>query len=275
MTEMVNGDGQNLSSFAPAPVNTPSSTPPASAEERTFRQSEVNDLVGRARNEAVERYKRESSMASHQGHPNQQPNYGVPNQGYNPGYQPGYNPGYQPPQQAPQPQYNGMSENEYRRIAAEEARRSRNEWLDQSRVQQQEQDAQRIASEFFTKIQAGKSAIPDFDKVMGDLDLGSIPYHVQLANMVDNTAEVMFELAQNPAKIGQLQSLIDIDVRAGRQPRLALTEMKRLSQSIKDNASAKKFQAPNNPLGQLPPSNAGTGNQGALTVRDYKSKYRV
>lgn len=258
MTEMVNGEAQSSSNFAPAPVSTPSSTPPASSEsERTFRQSEVNDLVGRAKSEAVERYKREASIASHQ---HQQPQQQ---------YQPPYQQQYQPPQ----PQIN--SEDQVRRLAAEEAQRLREQWITESRTQAQEQDAQRIASEFFTKIEAGKSSLQDFDKVMGDVDLRSIPYHVQLANMVDNTAEVMYELAKNPSKIGQLQSLIDIDIRAGRQPKLAFAEMKRLSESIKANASGAKFQSPNEPLSQLRPSNAGTGNQGALSVGDYKRKYRV
>lgn len=258
MTEMVNnGEGQSSSNFAPAPVSTPSSTPAPAApteSERTFRQSEVNDLVGRAKAEAVERFKREASMASHQPSPSQQQQYQPPQQQQ-----------YQPP----------VSEERVRNLAAEETQRLREQWTQESRVQAQEQDAQRIASEFFTKLEAGKSNLQDFDKVMGDVDLRSIPYHVQLANMVDNTAEVMYELAKNPSKIGQLQSLIDIDVRAGRHPKLALAEMKRLSQSIKDNAQASKFQSPNEPLRQLPTSNAGTGKQGALTVGDYRKKYRV
>jgi hypothetical protein len=265
MTEMVHGEGQN-SNFAPAPVNTPSSTPSAPAEsERTFRQSEVNDLVGRAKSEAIERYKRETSMQSHSTHqvytpPQQQQPYQPPQQGYQPPYQP------QPP---------SMSQDEIRRLAAEEANRAREKWTEDSQRNAQEQQAQQIASEFFTKIEAGKANLQDFDKVMGDVDLRTIPYHVQLANMVDNTAEVMYELAKNPSKIGAIQNLIDIDLRAGRQPKLALAEMKRLSESIKTNQQGSKFQSPNEPLSQLRPSNAGTGNQGALSVRDYKAKYRV
>lgn len=262
MTEMVNGEAQGSSNFAPAPVNAPSSTPPASAEStRTFSQSDVNDLVGRAKSEAVERYKRDSSMASHNNSQGQQP-YQPPYQGYQ-----------QPPYQPPQPQ--GMSMDEVKRVAAEEAHRAREQWTQDSQRNAQEQQAQAIASEFFTKIEAGKANLQDFDKVMGDVDLRTIPYHVQLANMVDNTAEVMYELAKNPSKIGSIQNLIDIDLRAGRQPKLALAEMKRLSESIKTNQQGSKFQSPNEPLSQLRPSNAGTGNQGALSVGDYKRKYKV
>jgi hypothetical protein len=267
---MENGEGsQNFSSSnaGAAPVNTPSSTPPAS-EERTFRQSEVNDIIGKARAEAVDRYKRETSMPSHN------PNYG---------YQPQQQPQNQPPQQGYgqqqpyQPQQRQLSEDDVKRMAAEESRRSREEWIQDQRRNAEEQNAQRIASEFFTKVGAGDGGMKEFEKTVADsgIDLRTIPYHVQLANMVDNTREVMVELLKNPTKVGSIQSLIDIDLRAGRQPNLALAEIKKLSESIKSNQSAGKFQSPNEPLSQLRPSNAGTGNQGALTVGDYKRKYRV
>lgn len=263
-----NGDGQGSANFAPAPVQ-PSSAPsqaPAENRERTFSQSEVNDLVGRARHEAVERHRRETAMSSHQ-----QPQY--PQQGQIPAYQPQY----QPPAPVQQPQYNGMSEQEFRRIAAEEAQRSRTEQVEETRRQGEEQNAQRIANEFFTKVAAGEGGVQAFDKLVSDsgVDLRTIPFHVQLANMVDNTRDVMVELLKSPAKIGQLQGLIDIDLRAGRQPRLALAEMKKLSDSIKSNGQAANFKAPNEPLSQMRPSNAGTGNQGALSASDYRRKYRV
>lgn len=252
MTE--NGDGQSSSNFAPMPVTTSSTPSQAPVEsERTFKQSEVNEIAARRATEAVDRYRRESSMASHQQNQQVQPQYNAP----------------------VQPQYNGMSEQEFRRVAAEEAQKARDNWIQESNRTSQEQEAQKIASEFFTKIEAGKSNLPDFDKVMADIDLRSIPYHVTLANMVDNTADVMYELAKNPSKIGAIENLINIDIRAGRQPKLALSEIKRLSQSIKDNQQAAKFKSPNEPLSQMRPSNAGTDNRGALSVSDYKRKYRV
>jgi len=263
MTEMVQGEGAG-SNFAPAPVTT-SPAPSSDSTERTFKQSEVNDLIGRAKSEAIERFKRESSVASHTNPPQQQ-QYAPPAQ---------QQPTHTPPQQ-PLP-YNGMSEQEYRRIASEEAQRSRSEWEQEQQRQAQEQNAQRIASEFFTKVGAGDGGMKAFETKLqsAGIDLRAIPYHVQLANMVDNTKEVMEDLLDNPMKIGQLQNLIDIDLRAGRQPNLAMAEMKKLSQSIKDNAAGSRYRAPNEPLSQLRPSNAGTDNKGALTTADYKKRYKV
>lgn len=265
MSDMVNGEGQSFqNSTATAPVSTPTQAPSSapSESERTFRQSEVNDLVGRAKSEAIERYKRESSMASHNTPPQQQ-SYQAPQQQ-----------SYQQPPYQPQP---GMTEEQVRRITADEATRSRNEWIQEQRRTAEEQNAQRIASEFFTKVGAGEGGIKEFEKLVSDsgVDLGAIPYHVQLANRVDNTREVMVELMKNPTKIGAIQNLIDIDLRAGRHPTLAMAEITRLSESIKANQKGAKYQAPNDPLSQLRPSNAGAGNNGPLSVGDYKRKYRV
>jgi hypothetical protein len=260
MTE-INGDSQSSSNFAPV---TSSPVPQAPIEERTFKQSDVNELIGRAKHEAVERYKRDNSMSARaESQPQSQQN------------------AYQQPQYAPPPlqqqQYQGMSEQEYRRIAAEEAQRSRQEWVEESARRSEEQNAQQTVSEFFTKVGAGEGGIQNFEKQCAEagVDLRSIPFHVQLSNMVENTREVILDLITNPVKIGQIQNLIDIDLRAGRKPNLALAEIKRLSASIKNNAKAANFKSPNEPLSQMRPSNAGTGNQGALTVSDYRSKYRV
>lgn len=244
MTEMVNGESQGTmapASVAPAPVEHQA---PA-VTERTFRQSEVNELIGRAKNEAVERYRREASMASHQ----------------------------QPIQH--QTSAPAIAEPDIRKLAAEEMQKLRTEWTHEAQRSAQEQEAQRIASDFFAKVNADKSKFSDYDKVLGEIDLRSIPYHVQLAATVDNTAAVMYELAKNPTKLAAIQTLIDIDHKAGRVPKLALAEMRRLSESIKENEKAAKFQAPKAPLSKMPPSNAGTGNTGPLTVSDYRKKYRV
>ena len=260
MTEMVNGDVSGQSNFAPAPVSTSPAPSQAPSEERTFRQQEVNDIASRRAAEAVERYKRETSIASHQP-PQHQPQYGN-----------------QPQAPSPTALPPGMvSEQEARRIAAEEATRSRNEWIQESHRNAEEQNAQRIASEFFTKVGAGDGGREGFNQIVANagLDLRSIPYHVQLANMVDNTREVMVELLNNPSKIGMIQNLIDIDLRAGRSPNLAMAEMKRLSSSLKENAKATNYRAPNDPLSQMRPSNAGTDNKGALSVGDYKKRYKV
>lgn len=267
MTEMVNGEGQSFqNSSAQVPVNTPSSTPSqAPSDERVFKQSEVNDLIGRAKQEAIERYKRETSMSSHQYQQNVQ---GQQQYGNQPNY------AYNQPHQA-QPQYNGMSEGEYRKLAAEEAQRLRNEWMRDAQRSAEEQEAQRVAQDFIAKTSTGKEKYEDFEKVVSDVGYGNFPHIVQLANMMDNTDDVVYELSKNPTKIAAIQNLVDIALRNGVQPNLAFNEMKKLSESIKENSKAKNFRSPNEPLSQLRPGNAGTDGSGRLEVADYKRRYRV
>lgn len=209
------------------------SEPSAPVQEKLLKQSEVNDIVGRAKHEAVERFKREQSR-----------------------------------QVDPNTETRNISHDDIRRMAAEEASRLRNEWVQEQQRIAGEKDAERIAGEFFTKLGTGKERYQDFDKTIENVDFAAIPNIVQLSNMVDNTADVMYELAKNPSKIATLQQLISIS------PKLAYSEMQRLSSSIKDNANVSNYKSPNDPLSQMKPSNTGT-DAGALTVTSLRSKYRV
>lgn len=218
------------STAPPVEITQNNSPQPTIANEKVFTQPEVNELVGRVKQEAVERYKRQEQAQNVLPHTN-------------------------------------ISEADYRRMAAEEAQRLRDEWVKDAERAAHEHDAQRIANEFFTKINTGKGKYQDFDSVVGDIDFRSIPHIVQLANMVDNTSDIMYELGKNPSKIAILQQLIAVN------PQLAFKEMTKLSTALKDNESASKIRSPNEPLSQLKPSTTGTDN-GAMTVADYRKKYR-
>lgn len=251
MTDLAQGDVQSSSTTSPTPVDTSSASAPqqssAPTSERTFKQSEVNDLIGRAKYEAVERHKRDSSISAHQ-----QPAH-VPQGSY-------------------QPQNSNQSyltPDEVKRLAAEETQRLRNEWIQEAQQNQHQQEAQRIAGEFFSKIDAGKSKYEDFDSVMSEVNLGNIANTVALANSFENTADIMYELSKNPAKIGNIEHLMTID------PKLAMAEMRRLSTAIKNNAEASNFRSPNEPLSQLRPTSAGAEKSGPLTAADYRRRYRV
>jgi hypothetical protein len=240
--EETNGVSQGQDQ-TPAPVvnsSTPSSQPTQSvADEKVFKQQEVNDIVGRAKHEAVESYKRraELSNANTQAQPMHQQHL------------------------------ENLNTETVKRIAAEETQRLRNEWMQDAQRNAQEQDAQRIANEFLTKLDTGKGKYQDFDTVINNVEFASIPNVVALSNMVDNTADVIYELGKNPMKIAGLQQLMSIS------PKLALSEMQRLSQSIKDNETAGKVRMPNEPLSPLKPSVTGTDN-GEMSVADYRKKYR-
>lgn len=217
-----------------APVE--SSTP----TEKMLRQSEVNDIVGRAKQEAaskaVENYRRSQQES------------------------------------APQQSYSnqGLSEDSIRRLAGEEAQRLRNEWVSEARTQAEADAAKRIVKNFYDKVAAGKDKYDDFEKVTGDIELSRFPNTVQmLAEHVDNSHDVLYELSKNRAKMAQ------IEMTAREYPQEALHDLRRLAESIKSNESVSNRRTPNAPLSQQRPSNVGTDSGSTLSMRDLKAKYKV
>jgi hypothetical protein len=235
------------------PVSSPGATPSvddsqkgSSApqhEERTFRQSEVNDIVKKAKYGAVEDFRRLQ---------NEQPQYAREKFG---------DASMQPSSQP--------NEEHYRKIAAEEAQRLRDQWINESRTKAENDNAQRIVQNFWNKVAPGKEKYQDFEKVVGDIEYARFPNTVQLlSEYVDNSADMLYELGKDRFKMAQLEQLALLS------PKDAIIQAQRLSQSLKDNDTASKTRTPSEPLSQLRPSNTGTDN-GVMGVRDYRNKWKV
>lgn len=244
MTNMEQGTSQSPDTSNSTPVSSPSS--PALAveqrEERTFRQSEVTDIVKRERQEAVDRYQRLQR---------EQPDYAAQKYG----------------QQAT-PQHT-FDENYYRKIAGEEAERLRDQWMQDARSRHEQEAARNTVQAFNQKINSGREKYQDFDQVTGDIEYAAFPNVVQLlANYVDNSGDVLYSLGQDLTKMELLESL------ANRSPQAAVKQVQRLAKSLSDNEAAKNVRIPNAPLSQLRPSNTGVDN-GAMSVKDYRKKYKV
>ena len=261
MTEMGNGMSQSTDTTGSQPVisaSTPAAAPQAptqatTSEERSFRQSEVTDIVKRAKQEAVDSFRRMQV---------EQPNY----------VQQKYGESAVP--QQPQPSVQKAAETSFtqedvRRMAAEEAQRMRDQWINDTNEKAQVADAQRMVQEFWTKVSTGREKYQDFDQVTGNINYVKFPNVVQLlARHIDNSDSVLYELGKNRIKMANLEWL------AERSPEDAIIEANALSKSIKDNEAAGKMRFPNAPLSQLRPSNTGTDN-GAMSVGDYRKKYKV
>lgn len=243
MTDMMEGMAQSADASS-SPVETqaaPTSTPEAAKPEKTYTQRELNNIVYRVKSETAEKYKTRQEQQS-QTAADERPNY------------------------APQ---GGFTESDYRRMASEEAQRLHEKNIETYRQQQVEQDVQNTAKEFYGKMNPGKEKYQDFDHVVGRVDFSKFANSVYMATKgIDNTMDVMYQLAKDPFKLAGLEALSKTD------PNLAYSEMQRLSQSIKDNEAASQIKVPNAPLSQLKPSNTGTDN-GVMGVTDYRKKYKV
>lgn len=122
--------------------------------------------------------------------------------------------------------------------------------------------AQKVMNDFTTKMATGYEKYPDFKDKMQDFGLAEFTDIVQMATNTDNTADVMYELANNPGKLGSILAL------SGRSQRKAMEAIQELSKSIKDNESAKMSMKPREPLSQIKPTTTAvdSGNPG---ISDY------
>ena len=248
--------GQDTSASVSTPVTSSQTSPSAPApqtshEERTFRQSEVTDLVRRAKSDALDSYKRMQT---------EQPQYLDQKLGDS-----------RPQNQlAPSQNQSSMNEQQIRQMAAEEAKRHMEGVRQEAYQKSQDEMAQRTINNFRSKVQAGKEKYSDFDKVVPGNDiLVNYPNVVHLlGDFVDNSADILYHIKDDLTKMELIESM------ANRSPQAAIAHMQKLSQSLKDNEAASKVRLPNEPLSQMRPSNTGTDN-GAMSVKDYRKKYRV
>lgn len=217
---------------------TPSVIDPVDATEKLVKQSDVDKAVKHAKHIAYEQGRKETLMQLQS-------------------QQPDNNPVAQPVSNAPSSLggMQGMTQEDVQKMIAEHEQK-----------QAQQYHAHQIANEFLAKLEAGKDKYPDFDKTVESLELSTIPQVVQLANMVDNTSDVMYELGKNPHKVASLLSLTQIG-----NGKLAVSEMQRLSNSIKQNQNASQQPVPPEPLSQLAPSNVGTGSD-VPSIRDLRKQ---
>ena len=237
-------EGENLGQISEqsAPVAPVESAP----TERTFRQSEVNDLIKRVKHE--ESQKRERLY-------NEQPQYAEQKYGS---------------RDHSSEQNRAIPESDIRRLAAEEAQRLRDQWVNDAQSKSEQDNANRIVKNFWDKISAGKDKYDDFEKVTGDIEYSRFPNVVQLlADHLDNSADVLYELGKDRLKMAQLEQLSYMS------PKDAIVQAKRLADSIKDNESASRLRTPNSPLSQQRPSNVGTEAGSVMSMRDLKAKYRA
>src|ERR1700675_1075279 len=204
------------------------------AQERLFKQSELNEIVGRAKHDAVESFKRQ-----------QQTQYA---------------------QQAPQSNQTqsskSLSEDDVKRLTSEELARQRDQWTREAQEKADADIAQRIVNSYKEKIAPGKEKYEDFEAVTNNVDMRYYPNVVQLlAEYVDNSHDVIYELAKNRTKMYQLEST------CAHNPQDAIYEIKRLSDSIKANESSSQMKHANSPLSQQRPSNTGTDSGGTLSMK--------
>jgi len=203
------------------------------AEEKMLPQSEVNRIIAREKREAKERAKREAmAELERQTKLNQLQ------------------------EQRAETSMANLTEADVQRLIEEQAQKQADLAL-----------ATKTAHEFMSKLEVAKPKYEDFEEVVQDLDLPSIPEIAELSNTVDNTGDVIYELGKNPSK------LVDILTLHGRNPKLAERAMKMLSDSISRNDAAQNLEPAEEPLKQFKRSTMTNNNDiNSMSISDLRNQ---
>ncbi len=127
-----------------------------------------------------------------------------------------------------------------------------------------EQQMQGVASDYLSKMAGGKELHDDFEEVTSKFAVADFPEIVILANQVDNTADVMYDLVKNKGKLANINAM------SRQSPQTAMQMIQELSDSIKVNGKAKSEarDAPK-PLSRVKSSTAGS-DTGDLSISDLR-----
>lgn len=220
-------------------------------------KSTVSKIVERERQKAFEKGKQEALMELQQQQSVQQEQ-----------------PPQQQQQQMQQPANVGIGG--MQQMSQADIERLINERAPQLLQQQLEQKAaefknQQLINDFVNKMQAAEERYPGLEKELNELeyDKPGMMELIQLANSMENTGDVMKEMIDHPMKMAGIINLIYS------QPRKALQEMSKLSNSIKTNQEALKQDAQaRDPMSQLKPSqNIGTDDS-SMSVSEFRKMFR-
>lgn len=141
-------------------------------------------------------------------------------------------------------------------------------------AQQQKEEAkfkeemEKVVDTYYNKMSEGKNSYDDFEEVTKVFNPAAFPALSALASKLDNTADVIYELANNPSK------LVTLDTLVGKSPQHAEAELLKLSKSISTNKKAQSGATSNQvaaPLERLQPSKV-TGSNGKLSIRDLRAQ---
>ncbi len=140
--------------------------------------------------------------------------------------------------------------------------------IDKHRIDEQ---AAQIFKSIDASAEAAKEKIPDFVEVMESVNgFVSTPGILSAVHTLDNSAEVLHYLAKNPSKIPALAALSS-DVNMSKA---AASELKVISDRLKQNDNAKNSPSAPNPISQIDTNvRDGIGGSEPDSIADFKEIY--
>ena len=208
-------------------------------KEKTFTQDEVNRLIGREKENAALRAKREAEEQ------------------------------YQRELETLRQNQTAKNEAEGRQVDADTVYQQVQEKFNQEMERKRlEEEMSNVANSYLTKMAQGRERYEDFEDVTKQFDPQRFPQLVYLVAGLDNASDVVYELAKNPSK------LVTINTLAKEDPKFAQHELVKLASSIQANQKAQadaEGQQANAPLDRLQPSRV-SGSNGKMTISDLRNQ---
>lgn len=170
-------------------------------------------------------------------------------------FEKGYQKAFENPPQENTNKNLNLDQGEVRKIIEEELKKAESSRHETYKKQQEQEAAYKVLQELSAKVADAETRYSDYKETVEKVDyINNLPDILELSNIVDNSGDVLYELAKNPMKIAGIRGL---------PPNLAMLEMQRLSQSIKANQISAKKELPKDPLSRMHSSNVGTitGNE--------------
>lgn len=172
------------------------------------------------------------------------------------------------PAQQPQGQQVGLggmsqlSQDDIQRLIAEHAPQALMQHVNQLKVQH-------TVDTFVNKMNAAEQKYPGLQEKLGELDYDGMAPIIEMANSMENTADIMKELVDNPMKMGNLMALMYS------QPKMAKKAMMDLSSSIKTNQQAlEEEKQARDPMSSLKPSTKAGIDNGEMSVSDFRKIFK-
>lgn len=168
-------------------------------------------------------------------------------------------------------QSNGGSvdEDKLRQVIGEIFNENKEAYTKAQEEQRLKAESEKASQEIFEKFEESRKKYEDFDEETQGINYNYHAPVLLLANEFDNTGDIFYELSKKPQKLITIHGLLH----AGEKGK-AMQQLRKISDSIKNNETAVNSKKPPRPLNQIKSSNiAGdSGSKGYVRISDLRKQ---
>lgn len=131
-----------------------------------------------------------------------------------------------------------------------------------------QQHVVQVAQRYLSKLDEGRRDYEDFDEVIKDFDPAEFPQLTYLLSELDNAGDVLYEIANNPAKIATLDQLAQKSDRMAKRALMDISKSIDVNRTAETNAKTRRVSAP---LDRMQPSRV-SGSNGKMSISELRKQ---